>query len=541
MHVHHQAGLLACASALILLGPTTPVPPAHADTTSYGSGAATAGTARAERPHPRRKGPVVVRFSGPADVPARLRITGRHVKVTVARPETGRRVRLRLPVGRYDVGARPTTLGDQYYAAELSRTSIKVSRGRRTAVELTMAPGPRADVALVSVSDDGGQSDGFASGAVVSGDGRYVAFETPGSSLVPGDTNDTYDVFLRDLEAGTTVRVSDGMDGAGGNGVSVAPSISDDGRYVTFISGADNLVVADANLQADVFVWDRTTGTTVRAGMPAGGGEPNGSVQSASISGDGRHVAFTSGADNLVARDTNRKRDVFVWDRETDATTRINLSADGRQANRLSFDPSISDDGAVVAYQSRASNLAPGDRADRRDDIFVWDRATGSTTWESRSRSGKQPDDSSVAPSLSGDGRFLSFVSYADNLVPGRRDGRAEDVFVRDLRTGGLRRLPLPVSRSTYAAADDASLSSDGRFVLYSLYASDENRQSAVVYDRTSGEHDRVTYSTTGAPVDVRDLTFSDDARVVVALAYDDAVVPGDTNEERDVFAWGRP
>jgi hypothetical protein len=174
---------------------------------------------------------------------------------------------------------------------------------------------------------------------------------------------------------GTTTRVSVASDGTQGDGGSLSATISADGRYVAFWSVAGNLVSGDTNGKRDVFVHDRQTGQTTRVSVASDGGQGNSSSQDSSISADGRYVAFDSNAHNLVPDDTNYSYDVFVHDCQTGQTSRVSVASDGTQGNRYSTDPSISADGRHVAFDSRASNLVPGD-TNENEDIFVHDRGS---------------------------------------------------------------------------------------------------------------------------------------------------------------------
>ena len=182
---------------------------------------------------------------------------------------------------------------------------------------------------LVSVDVDGNEGNGSSSGAAISADGRFVAFESSATNLVPGDTNADYDVFVRDRQTGTTERVSVGSTGNEGNGTSSRPAISADGRFVMFQSTATNLVPGAANGRywSDVFVHDRQTGTTERVSVASDGTQENVSSHSPAMSANGRFVAFDSFASNLVPGDTNGANDVFVHDRGAPAavTTTVNF------------------------------------------------------------------------------------------------------------------------------------------------------------------------------------------------------------------------
>ncbi len=215
--------------------------------------------------------------------------------------------------------------------------------------------------------------------SVYSADGRYVAFASFASNLVPGDTNSLTDVFVHDRQTGKTTRAS--VDSAGGeaNGISILPAISADGRFVTFTSFASNLVPGDTNSLTDVFVHDRQTGKTTKVSVDSAGGEANGISFNHVISADGRFVAFTSLASNLVPGDHNGLRDIFVHDRQTGETTRVSVDSAGGEANGSSMFPAISADGRFVAFTSFAFNLVAGDHNGLRD-VFVQDRQTGETT-----------------------------------------------------------------------------------------------------------------------------------------------------------------
>ncbi|HET6164505.1 MAG TPA: hypothetical protein VFG37_12610, partial [Planctomycetota bacterium] len=330
----------------------------------------------------------------------------------------------------------------------------------------------------VSVDSAGGQADDFSWNFefAISTDGRCVAFVSYASNLVQGDTNQDEDVFVHDRATGTTERVS--VDSAGGqaNGGnrhvpgSSQPSISADGQVVAFTSFADNLVTGDANGVSDVFVHDRSSGVTERVSVDSAGAEANGASDGPAISADGRFVAFTSAADDLVAGDTNQTYDVFVHDRATGTTERVSVDSLGVEGNATSSVASISADGQVVAFHSSASNLVAGD-SNGTYDVFVHDRSTGITERGSVDSSGRQADGGSSYPSLSSDGRRLAFRSFATNLVSNDTNG-VGDVFLRDRTTGTTERVSVDASE---AEADgesfSAAISGDGRIVAFTSIA----------------------------------------------------------------------
>lgn len=286
---------------------------------------------------------------------------------------------------------------------------------------------------LVSVASDGTQGDRFSSNPSVSGDGRFVAFESSASNLVAGDSGTSGDVFLHDRETGSTVRLSQTPAGATPNGMSSDPVVSADGRFVAFSSWASDLVAGDVNGVGDVFVYDVAAGTLALGSLGAGG-QSDRYAQTPDLSGDGRFLVFASGATNLVAGDENGWTDVFVRDLVAGTTSLVSVASDGTQGDHEAQSPSISEDGNVVAFHGLMSNLASGD-TNGTYDVFAHDRRDGRTVLVSAGALGEAGDGSSVGGSVSADGRHVGFSSGAPNLVDGDVNG-ATDVFVRDLVEG---------------------------------------------------------------------------------------------------------
>ena len=264
---------------------------------------------------------------------------------------------------------------------ETAGSADKVGRGRVgfAGLVLTLAvalaatsPGlvGSAKTKRVSLSSAGAEGNRGSSFPSISADGHFVAFESSASNLVGGDTNDFGDVFVRNRWSGKTKRVSVSSAGAQGNLGSARASISAGGRFVAFEAAAWNLVGGDTNGESDVFVRDRRTGKTRRVSVSSAGAEGNGGSSRASISADGRFVAFYSFASNLVGGDTNGSFDVFVRNRWTGKTKRVSVSSAGAEGNNDSFSPSISADGRFVAFHSFASNLVGGD-TNGFGDVFV--------------------------------------------------------------------------------------------------------------------------------------------------------------------------
>ena len=290
----------------------------------------------------------------------------------------------------------------------------------------------------VSLSSAGTQlATGSTATASMSRDGRFVAFSSSSSDAVAGDTNNAVDIFVRDRELGTTVRVSVASDGTQAIGPSINPTISGNGKFVGFSSSASNLVQDDTNGVTDFFVHNLETGATERVNVASDGTQANaynGPVPLMTISNDGRFVVFPSAASNLVSDDTNGLLDIFVRDRELGLTQRVSIASDGTQGNGgVSYQGAISADGRFVTFGSSASNLITGDTNGIMD-IFIFDRSLNETRRVSTASDGSQPNNASALPTISADGKTVIFPSTATNLVIGDTNGRW-DVFAVDLNT----------------------------------------------------------------------------------------------------------
>ena len=270
--------------------------------------------------------------------------------------------------------------------------------------------------------------------------------------------------------AGETTLVSVNSVGVQANGGSDYSAISADGRYVAFSSHADNLVAGGA-VASDIYVRDRLTNKTTRVSLSNTGKPGNDNSYRPAISADGRFVAFQSAARNLVTGDTNQATDIFVRDRLTNQTTRVSVTNTGAQGKGYSYSPAISADGRFVAFESTASNLVVGDTNGARD-IFVRDRTTNQTTRVSVASTGIQGDSISNRPVISADGRFVAFDSYADNLVTDDTNSGGgpcgTDVFVHDRRTSQTTRVSVNnAGVEGNCDSDYPAISADGRVVAF--------------------------------------------------------------------------
>lgn len=327
----------------------------------------------------------------------------------------------------------------------------------------------------VSVSSAGveGNEDSWAGGSnapgsVVSDDGQIVAFVSFAGNLVAGDTNFKSDIFVRDVATGITTRVSVATGGQQGSGSSWSPTLSGDGRFVAFASTAADLVPGDSNASSDVFVHDRETSGTTRISLGSGSVEGNGSSDQPWISSDGRYVAFSSGASNLVPDDTNGVADIFVRDLELATTVRVSLDSSGGEANGLSTAPRITAGGLVVLFRSSATNLVTGD-TNGFADVFAHSLLTAETTRVSTGPSASQGNASCDWPALTRDGRIAMFESGATTLVSVDTNGK-NDAFSRLLSSwssvgaglAGVSGAPALAGTSTLVGGGSASLALSG-------------------------------------------------------------------------------
>lgn len=281
---------------------------------------------------------------------------------------------------------------------------------------------------MVSLSSAGVRGDGSSTSPDISADGRFVAFHSDAGNLVSNDTNEIEDVFVHDQQTGQTIRISVSSTGTQGNDVSAYPAISADGRFVAFGSKANNLVAGDTNNENDIFVHDRQTGQTTRVSVSSTGTQGNDLSGNPGISADGRYVVFESLATNLVGGDTNGKWDVFVHDRQTGQTRRVSVGSTGAQGNGGSAGASISGDGRYITFYSASSNLVPGD-SNIWEDIFVHDQLTGQTNRISVATNGGSGNGGAFQPVISGDGRVVAFESEASNLLGGDTN-EWRDIFI---------------------------------------------------------------------------------------------------------------
>jgi hypothetical protein len=432
-----------------------------------------------------------------------------------------------------------------------------------------------------SVASDGSEGNSYVGeDHALSSDGRYVVFASYAWNLVPGDEKYGYeDIFLHDNQTGATERMSVNSSGETANSDSFyGMDISTDGRYAVFCTKASNLVTGDTNGKWDIFVRDRQASTTTRVSVSSTGVQSNGNSWLPRISDDGHLVVYTSEASNLVTDDTNNKWDIFIYNMLNGQTERISVSSAELQANGDSGDnktPALSSDGRFVAFSSEATNLVLDDTYNGCDmdedgtftenctDVFVRDRNSGATERVSVNDNEEQGNNLSMLPAISGDGRFVAFYSWASNLVPNDTNtclslyynsGPCPDVFVRDRQAGTTERVSVSSSggQSTVDPINyfkPPAISGDGRYVAFessdtTLASGATNGYSQIlIHDRTTHETTLVSANTYGwegdewshCPPDI-----SATGRYVSFISSSNDLVLYDANDVNDIFVRDR-
>lgn len=411
----------------------------------------------------------------------------------------------------------------------------------------------------VSVNSSGVQGNGLSIVVrnSISADGRLIVFANYGSNLFPGQIGGEADVVLFDRLTGVLEPVSVDSNGVLGLGNSTQACVTPDGRFVVFESTAANLVPNDTNGFPDVFIRDRLIGTTERVNIDSSGQQADLGGGSPAITPDGRFVVFDSISSNLDPFDSNFSSDVFLHDRQTGLTERVSLAPFWSEANDDSLNASVSDDGRLVSFLSRASNLVPGD-TNGVSDYFVRNRVTGAIERVNVSSTGVQAlpgtKHNGGAAVLSADGRFVAFQSYASNLVAGDTNGWI-DTFVHDRQTGVTERVSVssagdqasfPVLLITFQPTP--SLSANGRFVAFqsqaaNLVPGDYNQTvDCFVRDRWTGITERVSVNSQGVEADAGavQINLSLDGRYSIFSSPSTNLVLGDTNFVMDVYVHDR-
>lgn len=321
----------------------------------------------------------------------------------------------------------------------------------------------------ISVGGAGGESNGSSMNGSITANGRYVAFQSEATNLAVGDFNVSSDIFLRDRLTGLTTIVSVSTGGAIGNGPSFNPVISADGFFIVYASSATNLVPNDTNQRIDVFLRNLNTGQTRLVTNVTGGA--NGDSDQPTISSDGQFIAFRSTATNLVANDTLGFADIFVRDMSGTTFELVSQTTAGAHANGASDLPSISADGSRIVFASQAANLAPSGAP--AVNVLLRDRSAGTTTLLNSGPAGVS-NSPATRPRISGNGQYVSFLSQSTNLTPGH-SGIVTDLFALQLVSGVIQRASVPTtpepSEPSSNVAENGGISDNGRFLSFSTPA----------------------------------------------------------------------
>jgi len=404
----------------------------------------------------------------------------------------------------------------------------------------------------ISLSDVGAQLTSDSYNPQLSADGRFVVFSSTANNLVANDTNNSEDIFMFDRQTSTITRItlnSQGVEGTGG--YSYLNAVSADGRFVQFFSTMTNLVPNDTNNTEDVFVRDTLLNTTTRASLDSSGNQVMGISMGGGVSNDGRYVSFSSTANNLVAGDINNAEDVFVRDMQTGIVTRVSVDSAGTQANSWSWFMDMTDDGRYITYISYADNLVAGD-TNYMADVFRHDNITGETIRISVNSAGEQGDSHSDRGlnNISNDGMVIVFASLSQNLVPEDYND-TYDVFVRDLNTNTTQAISLYSSLTQIApnsSSYNPSISDDGQFVVYESSAQNlttdlNNFETNIfLYDRQTATTTRISTGINNTPANLSSYNpvISGDGNTILFASAAYNLIENDTNNATDLFMYNR-
>lgn len=354
------------------------------------------------------------------------------------------------------------------------RSTIVTLLGLGMALSPVAALGEGGSNTRISVSSSNTAADAATSAASISSDGALAVFASAATTLVSSDANSASDIFVYDIDDTTTSRVSVSSAEVEANGASTNPHMAGTaGRFVVFESEATNLIASDTNSQRDCFLRDRELGTTERVNPDRDGGGANAACSTPQVSSDGRYVVFASGATDLVDSDTNGKIDIFLRDRTAGTTTRVSIAADGTQSDADAVAPVISADGAQILFSSAATTLSSLDE-NSSSQLYLYKLASGELSIVSlrNNQSTVTGNGSSAAASISSDGRYVVFESAATDLITSDTNGVA-DCFLRDLTAATTTRINVATDGTVAnGRCSNPQISGEGRYVVFSSEAS---------------------------------------------------------------------
>ncbi len=396
---------------------------------------------------------------------------------------------------------------------------------------------------LVSVDANGSQSTGGSQNPTISDDGQWLAFSTIPSGL-NGEVSTIRTFALKNTATGTISFIS--RESGGAPAFAINPSISGDGRYIAYQSSNNKIVAGDTNgVNTDVFIFDRDTKTTEIVSVRTDGVQSDGSCTNPYVSGDGRFVTFLCSDTSLDARDTNGRSDVYLRDRVAGTTSLISVNSAGVVGNEDALQPSVSDNGRYVVWDSRADNLVTLDN-NATSDVFMRDTLLGTTTFVSENFAGVQGNDESDGARISRIGEYVAFQSFATNFLPGTS---TRNVFRKAIVTGDV----VLVSKTSAGAEGNAesyfpAISANGRYISFDSAATNLVRNDlngfldVFVSDVETGQTVLLSQNTNGTPGDqdssdgmgsLKSISANGEATAYHSSA---TTLAADSNGVRDVF-----
>lgn len=434
-------------------------------------------------------------------------------------------------IQRYD-NATPTSA-----SAESARSAILL-----TPLHLAVsAESPDIRPVLVSQSSGGEQGNGDSDEPTISADGRYVAFTSKASNLVNDDRNQVSDVFVRDLQTNETILISRNSSGIQGNGRSANPSISADGRFIAFWSIASNLVNDDNNGMPDIFLHDQVSGETILISRGLDGEAGDKASYQPSITSDGQCIVFTSDS-RLTISDLNNVSDIYIYDKQVDTVNSLSFisrGSDGQVGNGRSLTPSTTADCQLIAFQSAASNL--GGNTPGYNDIFLRARQANETSCINCVANTRLAG-SSFSPVISATGLYLTFVSSTPLVI--EDNDHIPDIYLKDIASGEY----FLVSRHTVGTkanmeSGEPVISPDGRFVAFMSEADnlssnqDTNRDADIfLFDSSTSITFRVSRGLDGMQTNASSSrpAISEFGRYIAFATH--TTSPEDTNGAQDIY-----
>lgn len=362
-----------------------------------------------------------------------------------------------------------------------------------------------------------GPEDSFGNGdsfdPSVSTDGNFVVFASTANNLVENDNNNEADIFLYNKATREIKLISKNTKGQPANGASQSPKINSIGSTVVYMSYASDLVPGDSNGYADIFMYNLETQKTSRLSETSQKKEGNNSSSEPDINSDGRFVVFKSSADNLVENDFNEVADIFLLDTKSRKIKRVNIAENNEESNYTSRHPKISGNGQIVVFESDADNLVEND-TNNKTDVFHIDLETGDIHRISLNSKQQQLNDASHNPVINATGQYIVFESKASNAVAGKATFKNR-IYIRDTKTGKTRLINHEHGRAPQ------SISADGRFIIYASWVEDKlkPRTELIVHDLYQDKYTSLSKRYKREDNTLYSFSMSDDGRFIAFVS----------------------